>query len=178
VRHLTMLTIAPPHPATLDDEVLLAQCGVTRQRTGGPGGQHRNKVETAIFLTHLPTGIQAHADERRLASENRRTALRRLRLALAVGVRCDVPPGDQRSRLWRSRCSSTGRITCNPAHHDFPALLAEALDNLWSCSLDPRKAAARLCCTPSQLIRLLKDHPPAYQSLNTARRLRGMHVLR
>jgi hypothetical protein len=166
------------HPAALPEDELLKHCQLGKSRGSGPGGQHRNKVETQVTLTHEPTGIAAKAGERRSAEENRRVALRRLRLALAVEVRQPVPLGDARSELWRSRCSPDGRIGCNPDHADFPALLAEALDVIEACLLDPRKAAARLCCSPSQLIKLLKDHPPALEHLNKARQTRRLHPLR
>ncbi|MDX2132733.1 MAG: peptide chain release factor-like protein [Planctomycetota bacterium] len=168
----------PPHPATLDEETLLREITMDRQRSGGPGGQHRNKVETAVVFTHPGTGIIAQAAERRSVRENRPVALRRLRLALAMGVRCPVPDGDQRSALWRSRCDRAGRIACNPQHADFPALLAEALDMAWACGLDVARAAARLACTTSQLVRLVKDHPPAFAMLNEARRARGERALK
>ncbi len=169
----------PIHPAALSDEELLAQVSETRSRTGGPGGQHRNKVETRATLLHLPTGLSAQAGERRSLLENRRVALFRLRLALATHIRLPVPAGDARSPLWRSRCDdATGRLACNSRHHDYPTMLAEALDNVWACGMDPRTAAARLCCSTSQLIRLIKDHPPALAELNRARAERGLHPLR
>lgn len=37
---------------------------VERVRGTGPGGQHRNRTASAVRLTHLPTGLQAYADER------------------------------------------------------------------------------------------------------------------
>ena len=49
----------PPHPAMLDDGALLKQCEANFGRASGPGGQHRNKVETAATLTHTPTGLSA-----------------------------------------------------------------------------------------------------------------------
>jgi hypothetical protein len=121
--------------------------------------------------------LEAHAGERRSASENRQVAIFRLRLLLAVGVRTPVPIGDARSALWRSRCQG-GRIVCNPAHRDYPALLAEALDMIAASNLDPRKAAIRLECTPSQLIRLVKDHPPAMAWWNRQRAARRAHPLK
>jgi hypothetical protein len=78
------------HPAALSSNALLAQCQETRTKRSGPGGQHRNKTETAVVLTHLPTGITAEACERRSQAENRRVALWRLRLRLALEHR--LPP--------------------------------------------------------------------------------------
>lgn len=166
-----------PHPATLADDELLALCELGRGRTSGPGGQHRNKVETLVLLRHRPTGIEASAGERRSAEDNRRVALRRLRLVLATRHRVDVPTGDVRSELWRSRCKNE-RITCAVRHVDYPAVLAEAMDVLWACGLDPKRAGLRLVCTPSQLLKLMRQHPAAMASLNDARGSRGLHALK
>jgi hypothetical protein len=165
------------HPACLAPEDLLKQCEVLTGRSGGPGGQHRNKVETLVHLKHLATGIESHAGERRSQVENRNVALSRLRLALAVHVRVGVPSGEIGSPLWRSRCRG-GKIACNPEHHDFPAILAEALDVLAAADWEPRKAALRLECSTSQLVKLLKDHPPALVKMNEERESRGKHGLR
>ena len=51
-------------------------------RTGGPGGQHRNKAFSGVRLIHLPTGIVVRATERRSQMANRRVALDRLRACL------------------------------------------------------------------------------------------------
>lgn len=165
------------HPACLEDEALLRQCRVSTGRTGGPGGQNRNKVETLVELEHEPSGIRAHASERRSQMENKRVALRRLRLALACEVRTGVPIGEIGSPLWKSRVKG-GRIACNPDHEDFPSMLAEALDVIAACGWDPRKAGLRLECSASQLIKLAKDHPPALLAWNRAREDAGLHVLK
>ena len=67
-----------PHPACQGDEALLAQCDLTPGRTGGPGGQHRNKVATGVRLTHRPSGIVLTATERRSQAANREVAFARL----------------------------------------------------------------------------------------------------
>jgi peptide chain release factor len=51
-------------------------------RTGGPGGQHRNKASTAVRATHRPTGLVVVADTERQFSQNRRLALERIRARL------------------------------------------------------------------------------------------------
>ncbi|MHC4986117.1 MAG: peptide chain release factor family protein, partial [Planctomycetota bacterium] len=78
---------------TLDDEALLAQCRLETFRASGPGGQHRNKVSSGVRLHHEPTGVVAEATERRSQHENRRVALRRLRMHIACRVRGPVDPG-------------------------------------------------------------------------------------
>lgn len=73
----------------MSDSELLHQCAEDRYRASGPGGQHRNKTDSAVRLRHLPTQVIVTAVERRSRQENRRQALRRLRAALAY--RCRQP---------------------------------------------------------------------------------------
>lgn len=51
-------------------------------RASGPGGQRRNKVETAIRATHRPTGITVIATEHRSQYRNKKRALERLQTRL------------------------------------------------------------------------------------------------
>lgn len=48
----------------MTDEKLMSQCEMDTYKVSGPGGQHRNKRESAVRLKHLPTGIiaQVHVD--------------------------------------------------------------------------------------------------------------------
>ena len=66
-----------------DDGQLLRQCDQHEYRSSGPGGQHRNKVSSAIRLRHRPTGISAHGDDSRSQHQNRALALKRLRMNIA-----------------------------------------------------------------------------------------------
>jgi peptide chain release factor len=56
-------------------------------RTGGPGGQHRNKASTAVRATHRPTGITVVVDTERQFSLNRRIAMQLLRQRIERGDR-------------------------------------------------------------------------------------------
>ncbi|BFM10635.1 peptide chain release factor H [Simiduia litorea] len=51
-------------------------------RSGGPGGQHVNKTSSAVWATHLPTGIKLRVESDRSQHRNRRIALERLQLQL------------------------------------------------------------------------------------------------
>jgi len=74
-----------------DIDALARDCEITFHRASGPGGQHRNKVETAVRVLHLPTGLTARASERRSREQNRREALRRLAEKIAAKTRKPRP---------------------------------------------------------------------------------------
>lgn len=164
---------AHEHPAALPLATLLDQCQMRRLRRSGPGGQHRNKVETAVQLVHRPSGVVAEANERRSQAENRKVALFRLRVNLALALRCPMSDEGGPSRLWRSRLRGR-RIAVSAAHADFPSLLAEALDTLATYDADLRRAAARLQTTSSQLVRFIDREPRALALLNQWRVERGL----
>ena len=104
------------HPATWDEPYLLARCISRRQRRSGPGGQHRNKVETAVVFEHLETAVTGAASEKRSQEANRKVALFRLRINLALSVRCEA--AQKPSGLWKARVPK-GKIKVNPGHQHF-----------------------------------------------------------
>jgi len=65
-----------------DPRVLKKQVVIETYRSSGPGGQRKNKVETAVRLRHLPSGMTVVATEHRSQAENRRLAFERLRKRL------------------------------------------------------------------------------------------------
>lgn len=86
-----------------DDEALLAECDVEARRASGPGGQHRNKTETAVRLLHRPTGIVVQASERRSRTQNIGVALERLRALLAERNAPPPPPRRPTRPTWGSQ---------------------------------------------------------------------------
>ena len=69
-------------------------------RASGPGGQHVNRTESAVRVTHLLTGIQVHAAEERSQHRNRKLALARLAQELA-----DIQSGEHsaaRTQRWKA----------------------------------------------------------------------------
>ncbi|TFG88915.1 MAG: hypothetical protein E4H17_01580 [Gemmatimonadales bacterium] len=172
----------------LGDRELLAQCDVHIYKSSGPGGQHRNKVSSAVRLRHRPTGITAHGDDTRSQHDNRRLALRRLRMNLALKVRQGVdlahpvrPPGwdDFLARgATGSRRSqdgapgqggppsqgslpsrgSPGRLVISPENERFWIMAAHVLDVLEACQGHLANAAGVLGVTGSNLTRVLQSH--------------------
>jgi protein subunit release factor B len=65
-----------------DLNILKRQVILETYRSGGPGGQRKNKVETAVRLRHPPSGVTVVATEHRSQAENRRLAFERLRKRL------------------------------------------------------------------------------------------------
>ncbi|WIG59328.1 MAG: hypothetical protein OJF49_002075 [Ktedonobacterales bacterium] len=116
-----MPTIYPTDRASLERD-----CDIEFLRATGPGGQNRNKVETAVRLTHRPTGITVTATERRSQSANREAAFARMAARLEELQREDVPrvptkptTASRERRLdEKRRASATKRQRTSPPPDD------------------------------------------------------------
>ncbi len=151
----------------LDDEALLKQCKEDRYKSGGPGGQRRNKVETALKLLHEPSGAAVHANNSRYLQKNRLSAVRHLRERIAIETRApfnlespNVP--DE----FAAYIGPKGTFSINRKNKVYPLIVATALDALEAADGSYAKAANALGVTTSQLVKFLKADREVLRALS------------
>jgi hypothetical protein len=141
-----------------------------RYRASGPGGQRRNKVETALRLRHPASSVVAQGEESRSLEENRARALRRVRERIAIDVRApfDLESPALPPELIAQR-GPNGSLAVNQRNVAYPVILATALDALTAAGGSYATAARALGVTTSQLLRFLKSDAEAWRALEEAR---------
>lgn len=163
------------------DDALIGQCAVDRYRASGPGGQHRNKTESAIRLRHAATGMTAIGEDSRSQLDNKQHAVRRLRAAIALGVREPVvldgfAPSPRLAALVAGGTAPLGAKTRLTGA--YWAAIAELLDVLVAGGLEIGATAQRLGMTTGALAKLLLHDDAVGRAVNDLRRAHGLRPLR
>ena len=163
------------------DDALIGQSEVDRYRASGPGGQHRNKTESAVRLRHKLSGVSAIGEDSRSQSENKLHAVRRLRAAIALEVREPVRlegfvPSARLAALLRGGTAPLGANT--KLTGEYWAAIAELLDLVVAGELEIGTTAQRLGITTGALSKMLLHDDSVARVVNDLRRGRGMRPLR
>ena len=110
--HTSTVTVAVlPEAEEVDFEINPSDLKIDTFRASGAGGQHINKTESAIRITHLPTGMVVECQDERSQHKNRDKAMRVLRTrlyeaefkrqneAIAADRKSQVGTGDRAERI-------------------------------------------------------------------------------
>jgi peptide chain release factor 1 len=143
--HTSTVTVAVlPEAEDVDVKVDEKDIQVDVYRSSGPGGQGVNTTDSAVRLTHLPTGLVVTCQDERSQIKNRAKALRVLKArlleraqeeqaaAIAADRRSQVGTGERSERI-RTYNFPQGRVTdhrVNVTLHRLPAVLEGDLDEL------------------------------------------------
>lgn len=150
----------------LSDDQFLSQCDLHTYRSSGPGGQHRNKVSSAVRLLHRPSGITAHGDDSRSQHQNKQLAISRLRMNIALRIRRPVDPKKYSIPPIVKECvflpknagpDSLKRLAIGRKDFRFWQVAAALLDLLDACHGRLADAAAILGITSSNLTSVMES---------------------
>lgn len=166
-----------PHPCELEDQLLLGECRVETYRASGPGGQKRNKTSSAVRITHAPTGTWATGADTRSQHDNRRHALRRLRLQLALQVRRELTPNAPLPAWWAEVIDSTGRLIVGPRSVRYYFTVAYVFDVLEEMRGSLADASRSLQITTANLVDFLAGDPHLWAAIQRLRQVHGLKPL-
>ncbi|CAL4953348.1 unnamed protein product [Urochloa decumbens] len=170
----------------MSDDELMDQCEMGTFKASGPGGQHRNKRESAVRLKHRPTGIIAQAVEDRSQHKNRASALSRLRTLIALKVRRpinleDYTPPVELLQILPLKSTIRGKDVgsqIGPNNSKFSPGMQALLDLLYAVEGSVSDAAKILGLSTGALSRLILSDDSLRTAANELRTSKGLKPLR
>lgn len=156
--HTSTVTVAVlPEVEDVVVEINEKDLKIDTYRSGGAGGQHVNKTESAIRITHLPTGIVVQCQDERSQIKNREKAMRVLKSKLydkmqedadkeySAARRSQVGTGDRSERI-RTYNFPQGRVTDHRIN-----LTLYSLENFMNGDIDEMLDALRIADQTAKL---------------------------
>lgn len=150
-----------------DDEALALQCRLDFHKTTGNGGQKRNKTSSAVRVIHQPSGMAAVGDEGRSQKLNRRAALHRLRMEMALRLREPYAEGEP----------VVAGIPPAPDSPRYPLFAALVLDAMAAAEWEIAEGAGLLNWSRSRLYSVLRRDGKLAAEVNRRRAEAGKGYL-
>ncbi|MCP4180077.1 MAG: peptide chain release factor-like protein [bacterium] len=146
-----------------EDIFFLKYCKAENFKSTGPGGQKKNKTSSAVRVTHIPTNLTATSDNYREQSINKKKAVKKLKIKIAINI--------------RGPKVKINRPVISTSSNDYPLWIAKIFDIFNENKYDIRNTAKILELSTSKLIKLIYKDKIIWDIVNKNRVINGTYPL-